>query len=413
MAYLFQSGSAEYQLSGGVDFQYSNVETDKLMAINADATAANSAAGTLGFGAAGASTDGAIYWHGSNSDLTVAVGGSDIVDFDGGGIDIGTGLDLKIAGTSVLNATTLGSAVVASSLTSVGTLTGLTVSGNGSIQGNAILGNATSDGVAISGSVITDIVPAADNANDLGSSSKEWKDLYIDGVAYIDELQADSLGAALDCDNQNMTNVDIDSGAIDGTTIGAASQSSVKATTLSGSSTLTVDGASQFNSGITVKAAQNIVLGLSADTAMDVGNDMLYFMDDDDSDRLKAIAISSFLTDIAGSGLAVSSNQLTIETNVVNTVIGNADATLAVGMNFGGTTFTQNRTWTLPALSGLDNGDVVRIKAPPSLDGNKIIVAPNAADKIDDLADGKTLDLMSDNASISLMRVDATQWKIF
>ena len=449
MAYLFQSGSAEYQLSGGVDFNYSNVETDKMMAINSDASASGDHKGVLGFGAAGAASDGAIYWHGGNSDLTIAVGGSDVVDFDGGGIDIGSGLALRIAGTSVLNATTLGAAVVASSLTSVGTLTGLTVSGDGQIQGNAILGNATSDGVAISGSVITSIIPAQDDADDLGSSTKQWKDLYIDGTAYIDgfdlngtsvtatgaelnyndivtlgtaaasktlTIAADSTWtvAGMTCSDLGIvTTVDVNGGSIDGATIGAASQSSVKATTLSASSTLTVDGAVQINNGLTIKDAQNVVLGLDSDTAMDVDNDMLYFMDDNDSDRLKAIAIGSFLTDVAGSGLAVSSNQLTIETNTVNGALGDENKTLSVGMNYGTSSFTVNRTWTLPALSGLDNGDVVRIKCPPSLGGNKMVVAPNASDKIDDLADGKTVELMSDNASISLMRVDGTQWKIF
>ena len=36
------------------------------------------------------------------------------------------------------------------------------------------------------------IRPYADNTYDLGSSSKEWKDLYVDGTAYIDTISADS-----------------------------------------------------------------------------------------------------------------------------------------------------------------------------------------------------------------------------
>ncbi len=50
-------------------------------------------------------------------------------------IDLASGKALYIAGASVLNATTLGSAVVASSLTSVGTLTALTVSGIATFSG--------------------------------------------------------------------------------------------------------------------------------------------------------------------------------------------------------------------------------------------------------------------------------------
>ena len=67
------------------------------------------------------------------------------------------------------------------------------------------------------------VLPGSDDADDLGASGTQWKDLYIDGVAYIDTLNADALGANLDHGNFNSTNVDIDSGAIDGTIIGANS----------------------------------------------------------------------------------------------------------------------------------------------------------------------------------------------
>ena len=53
-----------------------------------------------------------------------------------GGYNATTGNDYKINGASVLTSTTLGSAVVNSSLTSVGTLTGLSVSGNLTANGN-------------------------------------------------------------------------------------------------------------------------------------------------------------------------------------------------------------------------------------------------------------------------------------
>jgi hypothetical protein len=37
------------------------------------------------------------------------------------------------------------------------------------------------------------LIPDTDGTYDLGSSSKEWKDLYIDGVAYIDGFAQDAL----------------------------------------------------------------------------------------------------------------------------------------------------------------------------------------------------------------------------
>jgi|TARA_R110001583_G_scaffold145059_1_gene297039 hypothetical protein len=41
------------------------------------------------------------------------------------------------------------------------------------------------------------LVPHADNTYDLGSSTKEWKDLYVDGVAYIDSLAGTRLTAPI------------------------------------------------------------------------------------------------------------------------------------------------------------------------------------------------------------------------
>ena len=140
------------------------------------------------------------------------------------------------------------------------------------------------------------LTPAADDDLDLGSSSRQFKDLYIDGVAYIDDLRADALGAALNCasqaltnvnidsgdisaatisggltwsaaqdlNNVNLTNIDVDSGAIDGTTIGAASAAAGTFTTLigstvSGSSTVSgasfsADGAGAFGGAVTANS---------------------------------------------------------------------------------------------------------------------------------------------------------------
>lgn len=61
-----------------------------------------------------------------------------------GAMNLASGLSYQINGTSALSATTLGSAVVNSSLTSVGTLTGLTVTGLSTLSGGILVNNATS-----------------------------------------------------------------------------------------------------------------------------------------------------------------------------------------------------------------------------------------------------------------------------
>ena len=53
------------------------------------------------------------------------------------------------------------------------------------------------------GTLLTEgVIPDADNTRDLGSATNEWKDLYVDGIAYLDQ-------------------VDIDSGTIDGVDVGS------------------------------------------------------------------------------------------------------------------------------------------------------------------------------------------------
>ena len=42
------------------------------------------------------------------------------------------------------------------------------------------------------GAVSSSLIPDQDSVRDLGSSAKEWKDLYIDGTANIDTLSADT-----------------------------------------------------------------------------------------------------------------------------------------------------------------------------------------------------------------------------
>jgi hypothetical protein len=90
-----------------------------------------------------------------------------------------------------------------------GRVTGnLTVDGNATINGNTTLGNATSDTITATARFNTDLLPSTDNARDLGSTGNSWKDLYIDGTAYL----------AL---------VDINGGTIDGVSIGATTAATI------------------------------------------------------------------------------------------------------------------------------------------------------------------------------------------
>ena len=65
----------------------------------------------------------------------------------------------------------------------------LVVTGTTTFNGGTLtLGDANTDNIVFGGEVDSNIIPDDDGAFDLGSSSKEWKDIYIDGVAYLDEI---------------------------------------------------------------------------------------------------------------------------------------------------------------------------------------------------------------------------------
>mgnify|MGYP005726621323 CR=1 FL=1 len=68
----------------------------------------------------------------------------------------------------------------------------LTVTGTTTFNGGTLtLGDANTDNVVFGGEVDSNIIPDDDNSFDLGSASKEWKDLYVDGVAYLDSVESD------------------------------------------------------------------------------------------------------------------------------------------------------------------------------------------------------------------------------
>ena len=64
-----------------------------------------------------------------------------------------------------------------------------TLSGQSDLNGDTNIGNANTDTVTVVAEIDSDLVPSSDDTYDLGDADKEWRNLYLDGVAYIDELQ--------------------------------------------------------------------------------------------------------------------------------------------------------------------------------------------------------------------------------
>ena len=150
----------------------------------------------------------------------------------------------------------------------------LTVTGTTTFNGGTLtLGDANTDNVVFGGEVDSNIIPDDDGSFDLGSSTKEWNDLFIDGTAHIDTLDVDENAGIIG--NLTLTgngdfNGDLD---VDGTT-------NLDAVDIDGAvdmaSTLTLAGNADFNGNLDVDGttdldATNVVgtLTVTGDIAAD------------------------------------------------------------------------------------------------------------------------------------------------
>ena len=128
-------------------------------------------------------------------------------------VDLGTS-SLYFKDAYIDSITTTGNVAVGGNLTVTGTTTF-----NG---GTITMGDAATDNVVFGADVDSNIIPDDDDTYDLGSSSQQWRNLYIDGTANIDSLVADT--------------ADINGGTVDGAIIGGSSAAAITGTAITGTS---------------------------------------------------------------------------------------------------------------------------------------------------------------------------------
>ena len=145
--------------------------------------------------------DGAVVYFGADQDVSlthvadtgVLLSSTDQLQFGDSGTYIHQSadgvLDLVSDTEIELNATTIdinGAVDISGNLDVGGNLvvTGTTTFNGGTLT----MGDAATDNVVFGADVNSNIIPNTDNTYDLGSSSQEWKDIYIDGTAYLDAI---------------------------------------------------------------------------------------------------------------------------------------------------------------------------------------------------------------------------------
>jgi hypothetical protein len=180
------------------------------------------------------------------------------------------------------------------------------------------------------------IVPTTDNGADIGSAGLEWKDLYIDGVAYLDEARIGQLGAALDANSQAITNVDINSGNIDNTAIGAATPSTIAGTTIDASTDFTVStgsfGQLELAGGTFTSASLAAAIANDGDITrvnITAGNGLGGTQDTTDGEHTQTLSVNAAQTTIT----SVKNDSLVIGRTTANDLItfSSGDISLGIG----------------------------------------------------------------------------------
>ena len=174
-----------------------------------------------------------------------------------GQLDLVADTEIQIAATTIdIN----GAADISGNLAVGGNLT---VTGTTTFNGGTItMGDAATDNVVFGADVDSNIIPDDDNTYDLGSSSQEWKDLYVDGIAYLDGINFN--GTAI-------TSTAAELNILDGVTSTAAELNILDGVTSTAAELNILDGvtstAAELNilDGVTSTAAElNILDGVTA-----------------------------------------------------------------------------------------------------------------------------------------------------
>ena len=218
----------------------------------------------------------------SSSVQQLYIGNGVIAPVTDSDIDIGTS-SLYFKNAYIDAITTTGNVAVGGNLTVTGTSTF-----NG---GTLTLGDSASDNVVFGADVDSHIIPDDDNTYDLGSTTQEWRNLYIDGIAYLDGI---TLG------DTAITSTAAELNILDGVTATATELNLLDGVTSTTAELNILDGvtasATEINllDGVTSTTAElNILDGVTSTAAELNLLDGKSFVDEDDMSSNSATGIAS------------------------------------------------------------------------------------------------------------------------
>ena len=225
----------------------------------------------------------------------------------------------------------------------------VTVTGTTTFNGGTLtLGDANTDNIVFGGEVDSNIIPDDDGSYDLGSSSKEWKDIFIDGTAHIDTLDVDENAGIIgnltltgnadfngDLDVDGTTNldvVDID-GAVD------MASNLVIAGNIDANGNLDVDGTTDLDT-TNVVGTLTVTGDIAADNVTVNGNTV-------------STSSGGLTLDSSGGTVTVSDNLTVSGTATFNTALANSNLANST-VSYGGISLSLGASDATPAFDLTD-----------------------------------------------------------
>ena len=266
--------------------------------------------------------DGTAYIDGLGEDILVA--GTSKIQFTNTSNYIHSAsagnIDLVAATEIHLTATTINMDGAADISGNLGVGGNLTVTGTTTFNGGTItLGDAAADNIVFGADVDSSIIPDDDDTYDLGSSGQQWRDIYIDGSAYIDGLAEDILVATDKKIQFRDTDIHISSTADGDLSIAADDEIDLTSTLIDINGNVEISGTTAQVGVLTTTAGitsgSNIVS--DTDSTDDLGTTSvrwanLYVDAITATDQITATGFTGTLDGILGSGTAAAATTTTL-----------------------------------------------------------------------------------------------------
>ena len=206
---------------------------------------------------------------------------------------------------------------VSGSVFTTGSFGRLELAGDAVINGNLTFGDANTDSVSFGAEIDSNLIPNEDDTYDLGSATKAWQDLFLEGDITLTDAGSVKTSAG------NLT-VDSEAGNL----------------VLDGHTGVDIDAT---NSGkVSIDGAGGIDIGVASDVAIDIDSSTL----DIDASGNVTIDASGGSINIGGgsSGRAITIGHTTSEVTIGDNITVSGNATITGNLDVNGTLTTIDTT---------------------------------------------------------------------